>query len=140
MPTTFMDSKSRTWNISINLGVCKKIKTQLDLDFLSADESSNPLLKLASDYLLLADVLWILVEPQAIAQNVTVDDFIESLSGDSIDAAVNALAEAYCFFVPNPKRREILQRLWVKVRDAESKILAEAEKQVEAVTFPTPGP
>jgi len=131
----FKDSKDREWIVTINLGTCRRTKSATGFDFLASDENSNPLLKLASDYLLLADVLWTIVEPQATNLKVSVEDFIESLSGDCIENAVNAIAEAYVNFTPNPQRRELLLKLWTKIKSIEKTMLERAEKQVETATI-----
>ena len=128
--STFEDSKGRSWNISLNIGSMKRIKERLGFDFLSTDAESNPILKLASDYLTLADVVWILVEDEAGKRGVTVDDFVESLVGDPLDKLVDAMAVAYTDFTPNPKRRETLMRLWQKVRQAEELALSQASAKI----------
>jgi len=131
----FRDSAGREWNVTLNLGTAKLVKKAHGFDFLG-DGKEHPILRLAGDMELLGNVLWTLCERQARERNITEQDFGEAIAGDSLDAAVNALAEAYSDFSPNPKRRETLKRLWARLRDLEA---LELEKAQAALTDSTPG-
>ena len=133
----FEDGLGRKWTISLNIGVCKRVKDKLGFDLLAADEHGNALIKLASDFILLADVLWAIVEPQAEKDGISAESFIESLSGDSLDEALNAFAEAFFVFFPG-KRREIFRKMWGKIKEAETNVLIKAEKEIEAANLGEP--
>ena len=126
---TFTDDKSRTWNITLNLGTARAVKRERGFDFL-CEGREHPILKLAGDMELLGNVLWSLCEKQAIERGVTEEGFGEGIAGDSLDAATNALAEAYSDFCPNPTRREILRNLWRSVREVERLQLEKAQAEV----------
>ena len=132
---TFTDDRGRTWIVTLNLRTAKTVKQKNDFDFLG-DGKEHPILRLAGDMALLGDVLWTLCEQQARERGITEQDFGEAIAGDSLDAAVNALAEAYSDFSPNPKRRETLRQLWARLREVEA---LELEKAQAALTDSTPG-
>ena len=138
----FKDNHDREWNVILNLGTVKKVKTVTGFDFLAGDDNAHPILKLAGDVCLFGDVLWTLCESQAREKAVSEIDFAESLAGDSIEAATNALAEGYSNFCPSPQRRKILTDLWGKIRTVERLELDKAEKTVaelDAATLSTHG-
>ena len=131
----FTDDRGRTWTVTLNLGTAKLVKKERGFDFLG-DGKDHPILRLAGDMALLGDVLWTLCAKQAGERNVTEQDFGEAIAGDSLDAAVNALAETYTDFCPNPRRRETLKLLWARLRDVEA---LELDKAQAALSDSTPG-
>lgn len=138
MAKTFQDGQGREWSIDLNLGTARTCKRNLGFDFMG-DGKEHPILKLATDVVLLGDVLWCLCERQATERGVTEQDFAESLAGDGLDAATDALAEAFSDFCPNPKRRATLKRLWARLRDVEALQLDKAEQAVETLDISTLG-
>ena len=69
--------------------------------------------------MLLVDLLWVLVQPQAEAQNVSDEEFGRSLAGDAIDRATKAFLDALVAFFPAQKRR-LLEHALAKLRKLEA--------------------
>ena len=116
--TKFKDSADREWIVSVTVGAIKNIRTALGVDL--ADPSQAVMERLADDPVLLVDLLWLLCEKQAKEIGITPEQFGESLVGDPIDAATNAMVEAIADFFPGP-RRSLLQRANAKTRAVRQK-------------------
>lgn len=116
--TKFADSKGREWILAVNVGAIKRVRAAADIDL--ADLTQATMDRLADDPCLLVDVLWVLVEKDAVQRKVEQEDFGESLVGDPIEAAVNALLEAITLFFPE-RRRFLLQRTLAKIDSARKK-------------------
>jgi hypothetical protein len=116
----FTDAKGRDWTLAINNGSIKAVRQKCDVDL--ADPTYATLNKMASDFVLLVDVLWVLCEQQAANKQppVSPEDFGEALVGDPIDAACAAMEEAIAGFFPRQKRL-LLQQASAKARQAREK-------------------
>lgn len=102
--TKFTDAKGREWLVSVTPGSVKAVRNRLDIDLV--DLSQSTVERLRTDSILLVDVLWVLCEQQAANKQppVSDEDFGESLVGDPIEAATNALVESICNFFPQGRR------------------------------------
>lgn len=89
---TFKDMDGREWRLSVTVGSIKRVKQLVDIDLTRLDEGDPPLLtRLGTDVMLLCDVIYALVQPQASERNITDEDFGQSLGGDVITHACDAL-------------------------------------------------
>lgn len=131
MTKTFTDNKSRIWTVEFNVTVAKRIRALLDIDPLSA-EPGKDLATVINDPIMLADVLYVVCKPQADAAGVTDEQFGEGLAGDAINAATAALMEAYIGFFSDPRKRDLMNRSWIKTREGEAKLLEASRPMVEA--------
>ena len=61
--------------------------------------------RLASDPVLLVDVLYAVCKPEADAQNVSDEDFGRAMAGDAIEHATTALLDEVIDFFPQAKRK-----------------------------------
>lgn len=126
---TFKDEKGRPWEISINVGTVKAVKTEAGVDLLDIDDGST-FSKLADDPIRLGDVLWVLVRKQCEAAGVSDEEFGAALAGDSLEDAVNALMEEVVDFFRRPQR-ELLRKMLAKGRQVQEKQQAEATRKME---------
>lgn len=98
---TFRDAKDRTWNLSLSIGLAKKIRDEVGVDFGNISDGSV-FAELATDPYKFAATLWLMVESQAKAkpgrEEVTPEDFAEALTGDVLDSASEALVAAILNF------------------------------------------
>lgn len=103
----FTDSAGREWRISINGRTLKEVRdvTGIMLTTL-VEEHCQLLAELYRDPILLADILWVLIEEQAGKQGVSVRDFAEAFEGDCVGTARMALIEATIDFFDDPGTRE----------------------------------
>ena len=126
---TFTDSAGRTWTVTINVDAIKRVKGLAGVNLLDALDGKL-LEKLASDPVLLCDILFALCKPQADAQGVTDEDFGRGMAGDVIDAATSAFLEELCGFFPKG-RRELLAKALGKLKHLESIALAAAAEKLD---------
>src|SRR5690606_36486963 len=96
---TFKDSEGREWAIAINVATARRVKDLAGVDLLSASDGKL-LHELADDPMLLANVLWAIVQPQAQSREVSDEQFGQALGGESIDKATTALLQELVDFFP----------------------------------------
>jgi hypothetical protein len=107
--TTFQDSAGRTWQVGLTVDAIKRVKALLQVDLTEPLAGEPPLMtRLALDVILLCDVLFALVKPQADAAGVTDEQFGASLGGAAITAAHDALMEAWTDFFQNLRRTHLV--------------------------------
>jgi len=91
---SFNDNADRTWTLSLTIGAVKRLKGLLDVDLLALAEGDPPLLtRLGTDVILLCDVIFALVKPQADQAGVSDEVFGAALGGDAILSAQKAFYE-----------------------------------------------
>ena len=129
---TFTDTAGRVWEIVVNVDTVKRVRDLLDLNLLSIVEPGNDLVdRLAEDVILVCDVLFAVVKPQADQRTVSDADFGRALSGDVIDQATTALLEELIDFFPSQKRRPLLKVL-EKLTSLQAKAWSLVEKTIQS--------
>jgi hypothetical protein len=126
---TFKDLQNREWQLSITIGSVRQVKEQLGVDLTEFPEVFD---RLGADILLLCNVLYVLVKPQADKLGVTDEDFGYSLGGDVLEQATDVLLDQLIAFFPN-RRRQILQQLKEKTVAYQDAQLAKAKKEIETL-------
>lgn len=96
--TTFTDHAGRTWSLTITVDAIKRVESLVKANLARLLEPRKgcelPLLtELESDIILLCDVLFALIKPQADSQGVTDEQFGQALGGEAIAAAYEAFWE-----------------------------------------------
>jgi len=128
---TFKDSQGRGWDLAINVDAVKRVRSLLDIDLLSITDDKGKLLeRIADDEVLMVDLVYVILKPQADARNVTDEDFGRAMAGDAIDAAYAAFLEELAGFFRNPQRRELLKKTLEKLSALEGKILQKAQERL----------
>lgn len=124
----FTDTKSRSYTVDVTIGTAKRFKSALDVDLMEVFEDKSQLLARLQkpDLELVVDMLWLCCEKQASALNVSQDEFAESLAGDPLNTAIEALLEAIQAFFPDRRNRELLG----KAMAAQSKVRTQAGQLV----------
>ena len=102
---TFKDNAGRTWTITINVDVVKRVRDLLGEDLLDVKQVLE---RLMIDPILLCDVIYCVCKPQADAEKISDVDFAQAMAGDSITHAKTALVEELVNFSPDPRDRENL--------------------------------
>jgi len=88
---TFTDTAGRTWTVALTIDAAKRVKSLLDVNLLELEAGDPPLLtRLGTDVILLCDVIFALVKPQADAAGVSDEQFAAALGGDVVLAAQTA--------------------------------------------------
>ena len=126
---TFKDNVGRTWNLQINIDAIKRVRSLLDVNLLDAVDGKL-LERLCSDPVLLCDVLYALVKPEADSKNVTDEGFGRGMAGDAIEHATTALLEELTDFFPQARRR-ILKKALGKLKTFEERAIAVADKRLD---------
>ena len=126
--TTFNDTTGRTWTISINVDAIRRVRSLLNVNLLDAVDGKL-LEQLVVDPVLLCDILFALVKPEADAKNVTDEDFGRALGGDALDHATTALLEGLADFFPSTKAAVFRQAI-EKLRALEKLALDTAAKRL----------
>ena len=109
---SFTDNTGRTWTLAVNVGTIKRVRALCDVNLaniITIDSGTTPkvdlLERLGSDPVLLVDVLYAAIKPEADAKGVTDEDFGRAMAGDAIEMATTALLDEIIDFFPETKRR-----------------------------------
>ena len=132
---SFKDCTGRAWTITVNVGTMKRVRALCGVDLykiIEIDENNNPSSKLldqlSSDPVLLVDVLYAVCKPDADKLGVSDIEFGESMTGDTVESATNALLDELVDFFPEAKRQ-----VFRKVLLATRRFQAATEKQLNAL-------
>ena len=128
----FTDNKERSWTLSLNIATAKKVKDAVSFDLLSEDVGEM-VGRLAVEPVLLCDVIFILVSDQAARNNITDEDFGESMAGEAIGKATEALLDEIVDFFP-PRKRKVLRMALDKMEEAEDLLMTRAEDLISSKT------
>lgn len=96
----FQDQNGREWVLKIHAPMIVDIQSETEVDLRSIDSLSA----LLGDPVGLVNVLWVMVREQAGPLGVLPRNFGESLVGDAIEKAAEALVKAYRDFSPASTR------------------------------------
>ena len=129
----FTDNDDRAWSISLTIDAVKRVRDLLGINLLDIEAGEPPLItRLATDEILLCDVIFCLVKPQADSQGITDTEFGQSLGGDAILAAQQALYQELVDFFQKRGRTDRAQAL-TKQQKVMDKAIAYATAQVVAI-------
>ena len=131
--TTFTDSQGRQFEAVVTLAEVSAAKSGLGLD-LGDFREGGWLDKVASDYELLGNLLWLVYQKSATQHGLTVETFPAILAGDVFDAAQTALVEAAINFCPSPQKRAAIRKLLQSSEAAMGLLMDEANQAVESLT------
>lgn len=133
---SFTDNTGRNWTIAVTVGTIKRVRALCNIDLaniITIEPGKNPqvdlLERLASDPVLLVDVLYACCKEEADSRNVSDEDFGRAMAGDAIEMATSALLDEVVDFFPEVKRkvfRKILdatRRFETKSKQALSELL-----------------
>ncbi len=100
---SFKDNAGRTWDLAITVGTVKRIQGRLDVDLTALADGEPPLIRrLMGELILQIDAIWVAIEPQAKAAGVSDEQWVESMGGEAMAAALDAFwADLRDFFRPS---------------------------------------
>jgi hypothetical protein len=126
MPS-FKTADGREWLIRLDAPKIREVRTELEID-LGALDFSKIAQALANDPVLLVDVLWVLCREQAqTVYHIESRAFGESLVGDALDDAAEAIIKARADFSPARMKALIL-----KTAETSERIRAKAAEMATA--------
>jgi len=126
---TFTDNNGHHWDVTINVHAVKRVRALVDVDLMRVLDGGL-LERLVGDPVLLCDVIYALVKPEADAREISDEDFGRAMAGDAIDRATQALLEELVDFFPEG-RRKVLAKALERFRTLERKALALAETKLD---------
>lgn len=129
----FLDGAGRSWDVAISVGVIRRVRDRLGIDLSKLVENEFAVLQqVVTDPVVLCDVLYVMVEPQAAGAGVSAVEFGEALTGDAIEGAADALYEAFANFSPSRIRVPLLA-LAQKGREIQTAAATRAREAIEAL-------
>ena len=139
---TFKDTEGRSWAVRIDVDAIRRVRTALKVNLVGND-LGQVLEQVLGDPVLLCDVLYCLLKPEADKLGVSDVDFGRALAGDVLEQAAIAFLEELADFTPNARDRARVQRavkallaMTDKARDLADKLLetdlARAEEELLA--------
>ena len=109
---SFTDNTGRVWTVNVNVGTVKRVRALCGVDIanvISIGSDGKPevtlLERLATDPVLLVDVLYAVCKEDADAKKVSDEDFGRAMAGDAVELASAALLDEIIDFFPEAKRR-----------------------------------
>jgi len=127
---SFTDTQGRIWSVAIHVDAIRRVRALLEINLLDAVDG-RLLERLVTDPILLCDILFALVKPEADARNVSDEDFGRALGGDVLDHATTALLEELVDFFPSG-RRTVLRKALEKLKKLETLALEATTKRLES--------
>ena len=143
----FKDLAGRYWSVRVDVGAVKRVRSALGVDLMQVAQGKNSeggrepgvLERLASDPVLLVDVIYVLCRDQAEAHGVSDEEFGAAMAGDALDHAVQAMLGAIVDFFPHPRERAALKRLLEAAAQEADRARDRMEALVEEKLAPTAG-
>ena len=132
---TFTDNAGRSWNISVTVDAVKRVRSLLDVDLTEA-ASGKLIHQLADSPILLCDVIYCIVKPQADEKEITDEDFGKAMAGDAIDQATTAFLEDLVNFFPS-RKREMLAKVLEKLKNLEAIAAEVVNKRLDSPELET---
>ncbi|HSW63984.1 MAG TPA: hypothetical protein VLH56_11855 [Dissulfurispiraceae bacterium] len=133
---TFLDMHGRIWTISLTIEAAKRVRALLNVDLLAPEAGEPPLLtRLGIDAILLCDVIFALVKPQADKAGISDIEFGESLGGESVLQARQAFNEEYVSFFKALGRADLEQMILAQMQLMEMAVRA-AEAKMKNLNLP----
>ena len=121
--TCFTDNQERTWSLSVNVNILRRVKALCGVmltDLVVLEPGKKPTMelleRLANDPVLLVDVLYATIKPEADARGISDESFGAAMVGDVLETAVTALLEEVIAFFPSAKRMVLKRLLDVSLR------------------------
>ena len=125
---TFKDNADHEWTVAVNVTSVSRVKDLLGVDLLALGEQSvkaedQLICRLISDPVLLCNVIYCIVKPDADKAGISDEEFGRAMAGDAIDHATKALLEEIVNFFPNRRHREraarVLETTWAMIDKAQ---------------------
>lgn len=129
---TWTDSTGQDWVIAVNVSTARRVKELAGIDVLDVFDGAL-LARLSVDPVALVDVLYGLCSRKADERGLTYEQFAERTTGDALESAVPTIVQAITDFFPSG-RREVLRRLWERVRMADEAAVKLATEKIDSET------
>lgn len=126
----FKDATDREWEVVINVGQAKLVKSLLGENLYSlVEEEGRRFADLTSDPIRMIDILYVLCRDKCAALGMSDIDFGHLFDGDTLEGASAALIEEIIDFFPKPARAS-LRQLMKTGKALSERLLAAANKEM----------
>lgn len=123
----FKDKDGREWQVNLTIGDAKRVKNLLDVNLLEPEAGDPPLLtRLGTEEILLCDVIYCLVKPQADDRNISDEQFGIALGAAEILQAQEAFYAEWLDFFRGRGRNDR-----IKAIEAQQRMINLAVQKVE---------
>lgn len=123
---TFTDKAGRSWDLEATYASYARVKAHTGVSLFDLATEERKSLGQLADPFVLGQVIWCMVEPQAVSRGLTPEQFYEAFDGETLERSYNALVDEMVFFCPT-RARKVLTVAVQKVREAD----AVADKMVD---------
>jgi hypothetical protein len=127
---TWSDSAGRDWVVNVTVTTIRRVKELVDVNLLDVFDGKL-FARLLTDPVALVESFYAICQPQAEARAVTYEQFVDSMTGDGLDRAFEALTDALICFFPKG-RREILLRLKMTATTTDAAALTMAVRKIDS--------
>lgn len=131
---TFNDNAGRTWTLAVTVDAIKRVEGLIKgVNLANLTHGEPPLLtRLETDIVLLCDVIFALVKPQADQLGVSDEEFGKAMGGDAIIAAHDAFWEELTGFFRQLRRTDTARAIEKQATLVKATVAA-IEQQVETL-------
>jgi len=130
---TFVDTSGRSWSVQLTIDSVKRVKSLLDVNLLDLVSGDPPLLtRFGTDIVLLCDVIFVLIKPQADALGVTDEQFGAALGGEAILNAHAAFYDELIGFFQGMGRTDLVRAVTAQ-RNLINKAISKVAMQIEGM-------
>jgi len=136
------DDQGRPWQLALTVAAAMRVRDNVKVD---ADGEQKPfdlidvanigqtMQVLRGQYSTIAETLYFILLPQMEGKQVSKDNFLDGLRGDSLDDAAKALEQELIDFFPK-RLREMVAMLAAKMDAASEEMMEQAKAQMEQMT------
>lgn len=139
--SAFTDAAGRRWVVWINATTLNRVKAACGVDMgRFAENKFRKLGELLADVSLFVNVLFVCLEDECWARNLSEEDFGRGLGGDQLEDAADAFVRAFANFSPRQARGPLL-KLAKTGREYAARVsreTMEALEKIDVMTLPLP--
>ena len=127
----FSDNTGRTWAVTVNVAVVKRVHSLLGVH-LGDVVGGNLAQRMIDDPVLMVDVIFAILKPEADERGVDDEEFARSMGGDALDNAMEAfLDEMVNEYLP-PTKARLFAKAMTKYRAMMDQVASRAEKLIDS--------
>ena len=141
----FKDNDGTRWYLSLTVSSAARVRdlvrvtpasgTEKAFDIIDAATVAETFQVLRSNYSVIGETLYAILLPEVEKRGLTKDQFLDKLSGDSLDSGARAIEEEIVDFFP-PRLRGMVNALLTKLRELTEAVVSKAEAEVMAMELP----
>jgi hypothetical protein len=147
----FRDSEGRPWQVALTVASAGRVRDlvrvappavdgataepERPFDIIDAGRVAETFQILRTNYAAIGEALYAILLPKVQERGLTKEQFLDGLSGESLDAGARAIEEEIVDFFP-PRLRGMVGALLRKMQELAEAVVARAEADVRAMPLP----